>query len=292
VATRTKTIRFGWQTPDVVEEMFYDVWGRDASGAYVNLITRRGGSANGVFQERKGVYGAHLTQWDRAWTDWAVYWDQNDANAPYLGERDTWSDVTHVNAKPATPANGGGAFAVTVTVTNIAGGAAIVGASVRMTDASGSYDDVTDGSGVAHFNLNSSSYTLGVFKDGYLYAPTTRVVSGATSLSAAVTQVSITPPSDPAQTTGYTVVRDARGTVKPFTTLYFQLVDSPGTAANAYDRRNLSAQSDGAGLLQVGLMKSRHYKARFEKQKTWTDIPDTGSASTFQLPEILSDYGS
>src|SRR4051812_5826423 len=162
--------------------MFYNVFGRNAAGAYVELVSRRGGSANGVFQERKGVYAAHIAGWDKAWTDWVVYWDQNEVNAPLIAEQARWGDLTLVNGKPATPANGGGAFAVTVTVTNSNGGAAIVGASVRMTDASGSYEAATNGSGVATFALDTSTYILGIFKEGYLYAPTNQVVSGAANI--------------------------------------------------------------------------------------------------------------
>ena len=226
--------------------------------------------------------------WDPGWDNPQVYFD--NGTRLWHGPAVDVSNLVRVNGRPAEPASGGGAFAVTVTVTNAGGGAAIVGASVRMTDASGSYEATTDGTGVARFNLNASTYTLGISKDGFLYAATSQVVTGAGNIAAAMTQVSIAAPANPAQTTAFLVAHDGKGNVMPGATITFRLVDPTGNAG-AFDRRNFTATADGAGLLQVTLMRNSAYEARHEKGQ-WVSIPDTGNNGTFELPEILSDFGS
>ena len=226
--------------------------------------------------------------WDPDWDNPQVYFDDGSTLRP--GNAVDLSNLVRLNGRPAEPASGGGAFAVTVTVTNAAGGAAIVGASVRMTDASGSYEAATGADGVARFNLNASTYTLGVAKEGFLYAATSQVVGGAGNIAAAMTQVSIAAPANPAQTTAFLVAHDGKGNVKPGATITFRLVDPTGNSG-AYDRRNFSATADGAGLLQVTLMLNSAYQAKHEKGE-WVTIADTGNNGTFALPEILSDFGS
>ena len=288
MATVARTIRWGAREPGAAAEVHYQVFGRNAAGVYGELVSR---SNAGVSEERSGCYKAEIAGWNTLWRDWAVYWDRNNLD-PELVEKDPFgADLHHVNGKPATPANGGGAFVVTVTVTNSVGGAAIVGASVRMTDASGSYEAATNGSGVATFNLDSSTYALGIFKEGYLYAPTNQVITGAGNIAAQMTQIAISAPADPEQTTAYTVTRDGKGQVKPGVTLTFRLVDPAGNSGGAFDRRNFTATSDAVGLLQVALMKNSSYQQKHEKGE-WSAPFTTGNAGTFALPEILSEFGS
>jgi hypothetical protein len=214
-------------------------------------------------------------------------------NDPLVGAGDP-ANVLYVAGKPAVPANGGGAFVVTVTVTATPGGAAVVGASVRFSVAGGSYTATTDGSGVATFNLDLGTYTLSITKAGLTFAPVSVDVAGATNFPKQMTVVAVSPAADPAQTTGFLTTRDGSGNPQGNVTILFRLVGPVGATGTAFDGRDFSATSDGNGLLQVALMQSKHYKARHAAKvnSEWVDIPNTGTASTFQLPEILSATGT
>jgi hypothetical protein len=114
-------------------------------------------------------------------------------------------------------------------------------------------------------------------------------VTGAGNTTITMPAVSITPPVDAAQTTAYCTTRDGKGAAVGGISLSFRLVDPTGSV-DAWDRSTFTATSDGSGLLQVALVKSSSYEGR---RGTGPWVPfTTGSASTYQLPEILSNLAT
>jgi hypothetical protein len=285
--TVSKTTGIGWGVAGVSAQMFYDVWGINENGVYANLVPRS--SAN-VQEEVPCGYTVTFPSWKPEWRNWRVWWDQNDPNVRFLGEQQAVGDIHHVNSKPAVPTNGAGAFVIDVAVTVTPGGAPVVGAIVRITEASGMYEATTDGTGIARFNLNAGTYSVGAYKAGYFYARSDQVVTGTATIAAAMTQVAATPAVNVDQTTAYITTYDGQGNVKPGAKVYFRLVD-PGPTG-AWSRRTIEAVSDGSGLLQVPLAKASQYEGWYDKGDS-TKVPfTTGSASTFALPEMLGNYGT
>jgi hypothetical protein len=97
----------------------------------------------------------------------------------------------------AIDAGGSGTGARTVTITVNDGTTALQNATVRMTEGANTFTALTNVSGVAVFNLDDATYTVGVTKSGYSYAGTTLIVNGTETATYSMTQVSVTSPTQP-----------------------------------------------------------------------------------------------
>jgi hypothetical protein len=118
---------------------------------------------------------------------------------------------TTLPAQIAGISAGSGTGARTVTITVNDGTTALQNATVRMTEGANTFTATTNVSGVAVFNLDDATYTVGVTKSGYSYAGTTLVVNGTETATYSMTVVSITPPADPALCAVTIHIRDQYG---------------------------------------------------------------------------------
>lgn len=140
-----------------------------------------------------------------------------------------------------------------------------------------------NGSGVATFGMTNGTYSIvGRTTNGVIFPTTALVVSGSTSLTVTGAAAAISPPVDPAESTGYTTLRDGQGNAVSGGRLSFALVSA---SPDSYSTVEFSAVSDGTGLLQVTLVRGAKYNAirRGVVAATFT-VPDS---STFELPAIL-----
>lgn len=190
-----------------------------------------------------------------------------------------------------TDSAGTGARSVTVTVTD--GTDPIEGARVRLrlgVDASRVL--TTNASGVAGpFGVNDGTWTVVIAKSGYSFEPASLVVDGDETPEYEMTAAVIAPAADPDQTTAYLTTLDTQGNPEADVVITFELVDpSPDGdgAGRAWAAGLLNATSDDDGLLQVTLARSCLYRARRGTRGRWTDPFNTGTESTFELPEVLS----
>jgi len=97
----------------------------------------------------------------------------------------------------AIDAGGSGTGARTVTITVNDGTTALQNATVRMTEGANTFTALTNASGVAVFNLDDATYTVGITKSGYSYAGTTLIVNGTEAATYSMTLVSVTSPTNP-----------------------------------------------------------------------------------------------
>lgn len=190
---------------------------------------------------------------------------------------------TYPARQDASFGSGGGARTVLITVND--GSTALSSVNVRVTKGSESYTNTTNGSGVATFNLDDGTWTVALTKSGYTYAGTSLVVNGAEAETYSMTAVTITPASDPAQTTAYLTTRNGQGTAKGNVAVKFRLMSGPGDAGSSYDGAEFTAQSNTSGLLEVTLLREAIYVGtRGDGAEVQFTTPD---ASTYQLPEWL-----
>lgn len=174
-----------------------------------------------------------------------------------------------------------GARSVTITVTD--GTNPLQGATVRVRNGSQVEARSTNASGVVTFSLDDLTWDVTITKDHYSFAPTTLVVDGTETRTYAMTAVSIPAPGSSLQTTAYATIYDANGDPLANQTVSFELVSSDKTAGRGYDVTAVTATSNGSGLIQVALLKSTRYRARYGDRATQFT---TGTDSTFPIPEF------
>jgi len=97
----------------------------------------------------------------------------------------------------AIDAGGSGTGARTVTITVNDGTTVLQNATVRVTEGANTFTALTNVSGVAVFNLDDATYTVGVTKSGYTYAGTTLIVNGTETATYSMTVVSTPAPTQP-----------------------------------------------------------------------------------------------
>jgi len=182
---------------------------------------------------------------------------------------------------------GGGSGARTVTITVNDGATVIIGAIVRLTLGVDTYTATTIAGGIATFNVNDGTWTVGITKAGYTYAGTTIVVDGTETATYSMSAVTITPAAA-GQTNAYLTTRTGGGTVLGSVVVTFKMVAGPGTVANSYNSKEFTATSHAStGLLEVTLLQSATY---YGIRGDGTEIQfTTGTDGTYALPEILGE---
>lgn len=180
---------------------------------------------------------------------------------------------------------GSGAFVVTITVDD-GGSTLLEGATVRMTEGVNNFIATTNSSGVATFSLDAATYTLSITKDGYSYTPSSLVISGAGNTDVSMSEIVVTPASDPDQTTAYLTAYGQDLAVAANVTFTFLLLDGPGSAGVSLSRAPVVASSDAAGLVEATLWRNSRYLVKREPSGPEVEVT-TADATTYQLPEIL-----
>lgn len=178
-----------------------------------------------------------------------------------------------------------GARTITVTVEDESGDP-VENAIVRFTLAADSGAYKTDAAGQVTANLDDGTWTVAIFRSGYQFAGASLTVSADASVTYELTEVSISPPADPAQTTGYLTTYDGQGNVAPETEITFWLmaIDADG---RSYSVRNFTATSDANGLLEVALVREAKYRARRDATSPIEVEFTTPDEPTYELPTIL-----
>lgn len=186
------------------------------------------------------------------------------------------------------PSTGGGAFARTIIATTD-GTTALVGAQIRLTSGASTFHGTSGSDGSVVFSVDAGTYTLSATASGRTYTPSTLVVSASGTTTITLTAVSIPPAADPSQTTAYLTCRDGQGAAKASAVVYFRLKAPAGTA-DAWDRYDFSATSNGSGSLTVTLGRLASYEAKLGDRGAWVAFTTTDT-STYALPQILGQYG-
>lgn len=154
---------------------------------------------------------------------------------------------------------GSGTGARTVTITVNDGAAVLQNATVRMTEGVNTYTALTNASGVATFNLDDATYTVGISKAGYSYAGTTLIVNGTETATYSMTAIAVTPGTG-SLTTGYLTCLDEDGAAEEGVSVRCQLVQVPSSGTGfAYDSAVQLETSDAAGLVEFPMIKGARY---------------------------------
>lgn len=182
---------------------------------------------------------------------------------------------------------GGGAYAVTITLTDSGTALPIQNAYVRMSGGAFAPVQATNASGVAVFNLDAGTYTVIATAPGYSFSGQTLVVAGTTSHAYTMSPYVIPMPSAPGLATGVLICYDDQGVVLAGVQIDIQLSAMPyADAGNSAKNAIRSATSDSSGLVTfTGLWQGGRYRAR-RSAGDWVDfaVPAT---STFSLPDVL-----
>jgi hypothetical protein len=183
---------------------------------------------------------------------------------------------------------GSGAYLVTVTVKD-EGDDPLENATVRLSEGINAFTATSNSSGVATFNLDAATYSIGVSKDGYQFTPTTIVVTAPANFDEQMAQIVIPAPADPSQCACYLTTRDGNGAAEAAVKITFILKSAP--TPDSYDIGMFDATSDTNGSLIVNLRRGASYTAqRGRNIKKPKPVPFTvPDQDVFQLPQVLGD---
>lgn len=185
-------------------------------------------------------------------------------------------------------AGGAGSGARTVTVTINDGTDTLQNATVRMTEGVNTYTAMTNASGVAVFNLDDATYTVGISKSGYTFAGASLVVDGTEVVTYSMTQVVVSPPDAASASTGVAIVYDENEQPEPSVPVYFRkyVTGGPGTAGYIEDYAVKTLTSDVNGNIEGEFRRLWTYEVwRGDGSiKRRFTVPD---ASSFSIAEAL-----
>lgn len=157
---------------------------------------------------------------------------------------------------------GTGARTVTITVTD--GSTPIQGATVRLTKSGQTYSGNTNGSGVIVFSVDDGTWTLSVTAAGFTYTPSSVVVDGTETVTAAMSSTGSITPSGAPFTTGYWVVYTEAGVPASGAIVELHVMDPP-TGSTGYVLQDTMrvATSDVTGLVSfTNMVPGASYRAR------------------------------
>jgi hypothetical protein len=212
--------------------------------------------------------------------------DEMDSNSTQLS-----LIVTTGGPGPWTTGGGGstGTGARTITVTVDDGTNPLENAAVRYTEGANTYIGSTDVSGNITFNLDDATYTVAIYKAGYTFVGTTLVVTGDSSPTYSMSQIVITPPGDPAQTTGYFILRDELGVAVGNGTVYFRMKFRPLGLGTMFDDDWFTATSAvGTGLVEVALYIGATYEIGINQITALPYKIPTTAGTTHEIPNMVT----
>jgi hypothetical protein len=180
---------------------------------------------------------------------------------------------TTLPAQIAGISAGSGTGARTVTITVNDGTTVLQNATVRMTEGANTYTATTNVSGVAVFNLDDATYTVGVTKSGYSYAGTTLVVNGTETATYSMTVVSITPPSNPSLSAIVVLCLNAAGQPEASVAIDIRIVTVPSGSQNiAYKGSKQTATSNVNGIAQFEVVQGSVCEWKRGKADVWSSV--------------------
>ncbi len=168
---------------------------------------------------------------------------------------------------------GSGSGARTVTITVNDGTTVLQNATVRLTEGANTFIATTNVSGVAVFNLDDATYTVALTKSGYSYAGTTLVVNGTETATYSMTQVSITPPSNPSLSAIVVLCLDAAGQPEADVDIDIRIVTVPSGSTNiAYKGAKQTATSDADGIARFEVVQGSVCEWKRGKADVWSRV--------------------
>lgn len=182
----------------------------------------------------------------------------------------------------------GGDYKQSVTVTD--GTDPIPNAKVRLFSGGLLIDeDTTDENGLADVYADAGvGYELRGSARGYaVEARTISVNADATLADLELTEISISPPTEPGYVTAAGLTIDQYGQVESGVKVKFQITSGPGDAGSILDTATAIYTSDDNGLVEATLLAGATYRVQ-RGNGPWTEgveIPD--DVETMWLPEIL-----
>jgi hypothetical protein len=180
---------------------------------------------------------------------------------------------TTLPAQIAGISAGSGTGARTVTITVNDGTTALQNATVRMTEGANTFTATTNVSGVAVFNLDDATYTVGVTKSGYSYAGTTLVVNGTETETYSMTLVSITPPTTPGLSAIVVLCLDAAGQPEADVDIDIRIVTVPSGSTNiAYKGSKQTATSNVNGIARFEVVQGSVCEWKRGKADVWSRV--------------------
>lgn len=173
----------------------------------------------------------------------------------------------------AIDAGGSGTGARTVTITVNDGTTVLQNATIRMTEGANTFTSLTNVTGVAVFNLDDATYTVGITKSGYSYAGTTLIVNGTESATYSMTVVSITPPSNPSLSAIVVLCLDAAGQPEASVAIDIRIVTVPSGSQNiAYKGAKQTATSDANGIANFEVVQGSVCEWKRGKADVWSSV--------------------
>lgn len=183
---------------------------------------------------------------------------------------------------------GSGAWIVQVTVTD--GVNPLENANVRFTEGVNTYVGQTDVAGEVTFNLDSATYTVGIYKPGYSFAGTTEVISADATPTYVMTAISIPAPPTPDTTMGYATVFDTAFAPAVGVIVRYRMIETPdGDAGAIHDRNFAISTSDGAGLVTMALLKGATYEFFVDGHLGLKVVIPAGAGATYELGSFVVD---
>ncbi len=184
-------------------------------------------------------------------------------------------------------AAGSGVGAYTLTITVDDGTDPLEGATVRLTEGVTSLIATTNASGVAVFAVDAATWAVAITKDGYSFAPTTKVVAGTGSQTYSLSAVVITPPTDPTQSTVVVTIRDGAGVVVPSAQVKIRMLSPPaGGDGAAYQGSQATHTADGDGRIETALVRNATYEIVLVGYRTAHEFTPTGA--TYEIPDLVA----
>ncbi len=171
----------------------------------------------------------------------------------------TYSSLFFDSATVVDDSPESGARTVTITVND--GSTVLEGARVRLTSGAETYVHSTDASGHATFNIDDATWTVAISRAGYTFAGASLVVSGDTTHTYSMSQVSFTP-SDPGETTGFITVLTSAGAADPDIDVQVRVLKlENGTTGSGINNPLASGTTDADGYVEFpGLPRLATYE--------------------------------
>ena len=169
------------------------------------------------------------------------------------------------------PVEGTGPISLTIIVTDDAS-LPLEGAVIRMYQSSEDYLAVTDENGQAIVGRNAATWNVVITHPGYLFTPTTLVVSEDDEITYEMESLVITP-SNPDFVTGYLVCYDLDGAPKEDVTIELQIAKRPTTVGLSFDTNIKTVTSNSSGIASFpNLVPTATYQYRGGVTKEWVQF--------------------
>jgi len=248
------------------------------AGNVSTLISRIPSSLSGVIAALSGITGTGANTVLGYFQ--SIFRSDVSTSTDLGGSATSAADSLQAIAIDVSGSSGSGAYPVTAYVTD--GTNALQGATVRLAEGASVYYASSNTSGAASFSLNAATYLLTVTKFGYQFAPISELVSGATTVTCAMTPTTVAQPANPNLANVVLASVDGSGNYVPNTTFSLRLMSSDGTPNTGELGDEFEAVTGTSGLTPtVQIIRGATYSIKggaAGQQRTFT-VPATGSVS-------------